>query len=146
MIYTGLLKIKRNQLDRSESAFALSLRGIKVFKIFKKADFSYKIEIDDFRSPITYKMDRLSSGPHRAQLSQFPSGDKRKSNLRKKTLMFYVFFFFLLKWGHIGKYPGNPSTSNRGGNVLVCVLYSFLLFFFHRVKDLKKKRNQTFKI
>ena len=62
---TELIKIKRNQLDPSGSAFALSLRGIKVFEIFKKADFRFKIEIVNFRSPITYKMERLSSGPHR---------------------------------------------------------------------------------
>ena len=76
VIYTKLIKIKRNQMDPSGSAFALSLRGIKVFEILKRRISGLKLRLVNFRSPITYKMERLSSGPHRALLSQFPSGDK----------------------------------------------------------------------
>ena len=44
VIYTELIKIKRNQLDPSGSAFALSLRGIKVFFDLLLVDFRRKIE------------------------------------------------------------------------------------------------------
>ena len=56
--------------------FRTSLRGIKVFVTFKKADYHGKIETSIFVSEPHIKMERLSSGPSRALLSQFPSGDK----------------------------------------------------------------------
>ena len=51
-------------------------RTIKVFEDFRKADYQPKIETSIFVSKPHIKMERLSSGPSRALLSQFPSGDK----------------------------------------------------------------------
>ena len=76
VFYTDLIKIKRNQMDPSGSAFALSLRGIKVFETFKKSDLVGYFWRPNFGSSITYKLERLSNGPSRVLLSQFPSGDK----------------------------------------------------------------------
>ena len=53
--------------------------------------FTCKFVIVDFLSPITYKMERMSSGPHRAKFSQFPSGDKLNKNFKVK-------FAFTLKF------------------------------------------------
>ena len=71
-----ILKSKDLQVDPLGSAFADSLRGIKVFVTFKKADYHGKIETSIFVPQPHIKMERLSSGPSRALLSQFPSGDK----------------------------------------------------------------------
>ena len=57
---------------------------------FKKADYQFKIETSIFASQPHIKMERLSSGPFRALLSQFPSGDTLKdlylSNESEKPL------------------------------------------------------------
>ena len=63
-------------MDPLGHCFRSSLRGIKVFVTFKKADYQGKIETSIFASQPHIKMERLSSGPSRALLSQFPSGDK----------------------------------------------------------------------
>ena len=107
-------------------------RTIKVFEIFKKADFSRKIEIVDFCSPITYKMERLSSGPHRAQFSQFPSGDKNfilcgllnkfdlilfstcqvGDRFFEKISLFFRFFWFGIFHAKLGNFALRLYTEN----------------------------------
>ena len=56
------------------------IRTVKVFVTFKKADYKGKIQTSIFASKPHIKMERLSSGPSRALLSQFPSGDKQNCN------------------------------------------------------------------
>ena len=50
--------------------------GDKGFQDFKKADQKFGFWNLNFGSSNTYKMERPSSGPSRALLLQFPSGDK----------------------------------------------------------------------
>ena len=59
---------------------------IKVFVTFKKADYNCKIQTSIFASQPHIKMERLSSGPSRALLSQFPSGDKGFQEFKKGGL------------------------------------------------------------
>ena len=59
------------------------LRAIKAFVTFKKADYQGKIKTSIFASQPHIKMERLSSGPSRALLSQFPSGDKGFQDFKK---------------------------------------------------------------
>ena len=71
-----IYKWKDRQVDPLGHSCRSSLRGIKVLRISKKADYHGKIKTSIFASQPHIKMERPSSGPSRALLSQFPSGDK----------------------------------------------------------------------
>ena len=60
-VYTELIKIKRNQLDPSGSAFALSLRRIKRFQVRKKA----KKPLVNWKSNIRFLTPKTRRSPPR---------------------------------------------------------------------------------
>ena len=83
LLLKHILKWKDCQVDPFGHCFGSSLKGIKIFKTLKKAHYQFKIKTSIFVCQPHIKMERLSSGPSRALLSQFPSGPKMTNHFEK---------------------------------------------------------------